>query len=114
MTHPSYREVIRESIRNTEVDLCRTELRFNAHGEPEFEITLATWGHRLLGEYINPRECHKHDTQPYTIWTKGETFTAALPEHERRVAEARRQIRYDFRRELEAKTKAQMQLEQGT
>lgn len=114
MTQPSYRDQIRESLRNTEVDLCRTELKFNTHSEPEFEITLATWGHRLLGEFIGHRECHKHNTQPYTIWTRGETFTTTLPEHARRVGEARRQIEFDFQRELETETKTQMQLEQET
>jgi hypothetical protein len=103
----SYRNMISEALADTEVDRCELELQRRSSGHEEFTITLHTYGFRLcdkIGVNTTPSAAHQ-----YSVKTQAETFAAALPEHARRVAEARRRIEFDFQRQLQAQVKSEMQ-----
>lgn len=102
-----YRNQLSETLTDTEVDRCELELHRRSSGHEQFTITLHTYGYRLcdkIGVNTTPSAAHQ-----YSVKTQAETFTEALPEHQRRVAEARRRIQFDFQRQLQAKVKSEMQ-----
>jgi hypothetical protein len=103
----TYRQQLSNSLAGTEVDRCEIELTRRHSGQEEFTIKLFTYGFRLLEEEsLSTRITHSHD---YTVKTEADIFAEAMPEHARRVAEMRRRIQFDFRKQLQAKDKSEMQ-----
>jgi hypothetical protein len=99
----TYRQQLSETLADTEVDRCELELHRRSSGHEEFTVTLHTYGYRLcdkIGVNITPSTAHQ-----YSVKTQAETFTEVLPEHARRVADARRRILFDFQRQLQAQAK---------
>jgi hypothetical protein len=103
----TYRHQLSETLADTDVDHCDVEFTRRPSGQEEFKIRLLTYGFRLLEEQdLSTRITRSHD---YTVKTEAETFAEALPEHARRVAEMRRRIQFDFRKQLQANVKSEMQ-----
>jgi hypothetical protein len=99
----TYRQHLSETLAGTEVDRCEIELHRRASGHEQFIIKLHTYGFRLLDEQGIPY--YGANFHQYSVKTEAESFTEALPEHARRVAEMRRRIRFDFQRQIQAQAK---------
>jgi predicted MPP superfamily phosphohydrolase len=102
----SYRQQLSETLADTDVDRAEVELNRRPSGQEEFKISLHTYGFRLCDEAGVVAIGSNHQ---YSVKTEAETFAQALPEHARRVAEARRRIQFDFRKQLQANVKSEMQ-----
>jgi len=86
---------------DSDIHQLEAELRLKNGQASEFKLFATTYGHLLLEEAGLPRkECFSLASENYTIRTQGKTMTELLPEHARRVVEARRQIQYDYREML--------------